>query len=550
VIIEVRDFPSELQGTLDGYLKALKNARQMVKEELIVRKSIDFEPMAHQISVAKKVIYEMNTRAILADEVGLGKTVEAGLILKEKILRKEVETALILTPASLTGQWHAEMLEKFGIEFTIATQSEDFLNNMVIASIHLAKREPHRESVISRRWDMLIVDEAHHVRNPGTQNYRLIRSIDSKFMLLLTATPVSNSLKEIYYLADLLKPGMFGTYREFESRYFKDRRGHEVVNLDELKAKLESVMIRNRRRDVFVDFTNRVVKTHLGELSEGERVLYDSILDFLKSEDNKLRVIAYAKAATSSPRAVAKMAWNALKRERNLNAREKLLRIYRLGMDAHFSKIALLKRVADTVEGGVIFTTYIETQREIAEFLNDFGFRAIIFHGGMNSLERKEAIRMFKDRGGFLVATDSGGEGLNLQFVNTMINFDLPWNPMKVEQRIGRIHRIGQSRDIYVVNLAYRDTIEEHVLNILDRKINLFRSVVGEVDAILGSLEGNFEAIVADIIMKSRTKEELGRRFEELANALEKIKSSYESTERMNSDMFSEFKLSVVAGGV
>ena len=548
VIIEVRNFPSYLTGTIEGYLQGLKKAREFARMELIAPHRLSFKPMPHQIEVAKRAIYDMGTRAILADEVGLGKTIEAGLILKEKIIRNEVEKALILTPASLTEQWKVEMLEKFDLDFKIATEIEDFENDFIISSIHLAKREKYRESIISHNWDMLIVDEAHHAKNPSTQNYRFLRSINSKFILLLTATPISNSLKELYYLADLLRPGMFGTYREFEAKYFRDKKGREVENKSELQIKLESIMIRHRRRDVFVDFTERVVKTYLADLSGSEREMYDSIIEFLRDEENKLRVIAYAKAATSSPMTVAKMAWKALKSEGKLRSRNHLLRIYRAAMDSHFSKLSLLLRVAEKIESGVIFTTYLETMRGIEKALKNEGFVTHTFHGGMNREMKRKVIRDFMEQGGLLIATDSGGEGLNLQFANTMVNFDLPWNPMKVEQRIGRIHRIGQERDVYVVNLAYRDTIEEHVLEILDKKINLFRSVVGEIDAILGSLEKNFESIVAEILMTSRSHEEINNSLERLGDEMEKLKSRYENIEKLNDTVFSQFNLAVYGG--
>jgi len=504
--------------------------------------------MPHQIEVAKRVLFDMDTRAILADEVGLGKTIEAGLIIKEKVLRGELDSALILTPASLAIQWRSEMLEKFGLEFTLARSPEDFNDERVVASIHLAKRAPYREVILSRLWDMLVVDEAHHARNPGTQNYALVRGINSKFILLLTATPVSNSLKEIYYLADVVRPGMFGTYREFERNYFRDRKGLEVQNQRRLQELLENIMVRNRRSDVFVDFTERVVKTHLAEMSVQEQNLYDMVLEFLRLSDNKLRVIAYAKAATSSPRTVAKMAWKALEREQELRLRELMLRIYRAGMDAEFSKLSLLDALIDTVEGGIVFTTYRETQREIVEFLMDAGVQAYEFHGGMKKEEKNEVLRTFRERGGFLVSTDSGGEGLNLQFTNTLINFDLPWNPMRVEQRIGRVHRIGQMRDVYIINLAYADTVEEHLLHILDRKIQLFRSVIGEIDAILGAFERNFEAIVADILMQARSREEMRDRFEKLGEAMATLRSKYEMKEKVNDALFSKFTLGVVEG--
>ncbi len=545
VIIEFKKFPRHLTGTVDGYLKALSEARENLKKKLIVKNKVKINPMPHQLNVAHKVIYEMDTRAILADEVGLGKTIEAGLILKEKALRGEIDSALILTPSSLALQWEKELLEKFSLNFKVAYRSEDFEYEWIIASLSRAKREPYRGITLSRRWDIVIVDEAHHIKNPHTQNYKLIRAIDSKYLLLLTATPINNSLKEIYYLGDLVRPGIFGTYREFESRYFLDKKGLKITNRLELQRKLEDIMIRNRRADVFVDFTERVVKTYIARQSFRERELYRSLHDFFRASGNRLRVIAYERAATSSPRTVAKMAWKALNNERDLRIRDALLKVYRYAMEAESSKIKALIKAIENIGKCVVFTSYIETQKEIVRALEKNGLKTVIFNGTLNYEKKRETIEEFKKDADVLVATDSGGEGLNLQFVNFMINYDLPWNPMRVEQRIGRIHRIGQWRDVYIVNLIYQDTVEEYIYTLLHQKIDLFKSVVGEIDAILGTFERNLDAIIAEIILNSQNEQELKERIANLGESLREMKEEFERVQGINDEILGVFDLGV-----
>src|SRR5436189_595602 len=202
----------------------------------------------HQERTALRVLREMRGRGILADEVGLGKTIEAGLILKEYAVRGLVQRALVLTPASLTGQWREEMESKFDLPFAVlrslgAREGRPYL----IASLDLAKRGPHRSAAQSRPWDLVIVDEAHRLKNRLSVNWRFVAGLSKKYMLLLTATPVQNDMEELFNLVSVLKPGALRTYEGFIDRYVGSRDRRVPANVPELRDRLRDVMIRHRR---------------------------------------------------------------------------------------------------------------------------------------------------------------------------------------------------------------------------------------------------------------------------------------------------------------
>jgi SNF2 family DNA or RNA helicase len=225
----------------------------------------------HQVDTAKKVISQLRGRAILADEVGLGKTIEAGLILKEYILRGLVKRFLILVPAALCRQWEAELREKFAISTLIAHREWDWSHyQCLIASIDTAKKESHCQEILKLYFDLVIVDEAHKLKSIQTQNWQFVNSIQKKYFLLLTATPLQNDLKELFNLITLLKPGQLGTYRNFKKKYTFDKRIPK--NEQELKGIINEVMIRNKH-GANMGFTKRIVENIPIELTGLERTL-------------------------------------------------------------------------------------------------------------------------------------------------------------------------------------------------------------------------------------------------------------------------------------
>ncbi|TLN04463.1 DEAD/DEAH box helicase, partial [bacterium] len=246
------------------------------------------EMMSHQVSAALRVRDRMNGRALLADEVGLGKTIEACMVYKELALRGLLRKTLILTPPALVSQWHDELRTKFLEEFTIASgPGIKFIDldshEKLIASIDTAKRPGVKERLCSVYWDLLIVDEAHRLKNSRTLNYRLARDISSTYLLMLTATPIQNGLGELYNLVNLVRPGLLGSRLEFQSRFSADSKGRRVTNQLALQRILSGVMVRTRRKETGLPFTRRFSNTVRLVPTEGEYRLYNAVTDYVRS---------------------------------------------------------------------------------------------------------------------------------------------------------------------------------------------------------------------------------------------------------------------------
>ncbi len=226
-------------------------------EELIALDANRIEELPHQTDTAIRVLQNMSGRALLADEVGLGKTIEAGLILKELLARRLVRRVVILCPAALVDQWVEEMREKFFVDFSSVTDPSDWTrHDFVIASHSRARHSSHRTHLLSRPWDMVIVDEAHKAKNHRTSLYRTLQELQRDFILLLTATPLQNELREFYNLVTLLRPGQFGTWREFQRRYVgADRRlPRDPTGIRDVASQ---VMVRNKRSNVNLNLPER-----------------------------------------------------------------------------------------------------------------------------------------------------------------------------------------------------------------------------------------------------------------------------------------------------
>jgi len=219
--------------------------------------------LEHQVDAAHRALFEMDGKALLADEVGLGKTIEVGMILKEMHYRETDGSVLILTPAQLAKQWQGELREKFGLEFvcnSTTTIPGVRRPRRIIASIDTAKSDRHRPTVLARDWDVLVMDEAHYVKNEETDRYELIEQLTYDYAFFLTATPIQNELTDLYNIVTLLRPGLFGSRDTFH-QYFIDSSQDTLVNQNELQRRLGQVMIRNRREDTDIDFTDRIIET-------------------------------------------------------------------------------------------------------------------------------------------------------------------------------------------------------------------------------------------------------------------------------------------------
>jgi len=517
--------------------------------------------LEHQVDAAHRALFEMDGKALLADEVGLGKTIEVGMILKEMHYRGTDDAVLILTPAQLAQQWQGEMLEKFGLDFT-CNYDDDFdgfdAHDHIIASIDTAKSDRHRSTVLARDWDVLVLDEAHYVKNEDTDRYDLVDALSYDYAFFLTATPIQNDVTDLYNIISLLRPGLFGT-REAFHHYFVNSSQETLVNRNELQNRLREVMIRNRREETDIDFTPRNVTTRTFTPSPAERDLYEAVTDYVRtayreSQGQKLVLMTLQKEVVSSPAALEQTVQRQLEADDVQPERVAPLKRILECVDAVETptKIDRVQRITrearERVDKGrvIIFTQFRATQRELLETLDDKGYTTHPFHGGHSSDEKEEIVERFEEEGGVLVSTDAMNEGRNLQFCNVMVNFDLPWNPMKVEQRIGRIHRIGQDREVYVFNIALEDTIEEYVLERLYHKIDLFQQSVGELSEILTRMEEtgrNFEDEVFERLVEAGSEVELENDFDAMAVDLQEQRDLADKVEDFNSGVFEGFDL-------
>jgi len=500
----------------------------------------ELTPLPHQLEVARQVVENMNGKAILADEVGLGKTIEAGLILKEYMIRGLVKKVLILVPASLVSQWAMELNTKFHIPAIAQRKSYVWEQcDVVVSSIDTAKRAPHCEIINNLNYDLIIIDEAHKLKNNKTKNYEFVQNLKKRFCLLLTATPIQNRIEEIFNLVSLLKPGHLGSETAFFDKYKKDSRS---VNDDEhLRELVNKVMIRNRRADTGIEWTKRHVETIAIEFSKEERALYDSILGLRDSEgglaSSQFSLMTLQREACSSREAVFYTLKNMLQKQENPSiAFQEIIAglIKKVESVTKNSKAAkaleLIQKINDKV---IIFTEYRATQLYLQWFLKQNGITSVPFRGGFKRGKKDWMRELFQKNVQVLIATEAGGEGINLQFCSHIINFDLPWNPMRLEQRIGRIHRLGQEKDVRIYNFTTKDTVEEHVLKLLYEKIHLFEKVIGELDDILTKLEfGNIEDHLVDIFGKSSSEGEMRIKMENLTAMIQFAEEMKEGNQR------------------
>lgn len=500
----------------------------------------------YQIETVKRVLKHFRGRVLLCDEVGLGKTVEAGMLIKEYLKRGMIKNILTLTPTPLVSQWKEEMLAKFGIEFitTDSSKSMKDINNFwkqkfIIASINTAKSGRNLPIVTEQFYDLVVVDEAHHLRNRKTLAWKLVNQIKKRFIFLLTATPVQNNLIELFNLITLLKPGQFKTEKLFKQEYVKRGDLKTPSNKDKLRGLLRDVMIRNTRSTIDLKLPKRFATTIRIEPTETEKGIYTGINNYLKTNDFKKPMVnLLLREAGSSPFALKKSLLNM----DNKDGIKDIIEAADSLKDISKGKALIDLLIKNRDDKKVIFTQYIKSMDYVADLASRHEIPYVLFRGDMTAREKDKSIERFKDDVPILVSTESGGEGRNLQFCNTIINFDLPWNPMRIEQRIGRLHRIGQTRDVFIFNLSVKGTIEDYIIDILDNKINMFEMVIGEIEPILGNVEEDkdFEDIITDIWLKSSDTDTLKEGFEQLGSDLLNAKNEYLKTKALDDEIFGE----------
>jgi ATP-dependent helicase HepA len=580
---------------------------------------VDVKP--HQVGVVHRVVTSYPHRFLLCDEVGLGKTIEAGMILKELRARKQAHRALIIVPPNLLRQWQFELKSKFNEVFSILnsatvqylrTQGHDgnpFAHfDSVLVSADWVSNKRWADLVVQVEWDMVIVDEAHHARlrrwgsrTQTTQLYNLVSRLASpahfanRALLFLTATPMQLEAHELYSLVELVDPALFPTEDHFErnradapglNRLVEQLRQHgfplpgqdpndtvaQVATWlgvdDELASKrlrsgsdeidalcaelashhlLSEILIRNRKA-VVGGFMPRHATRWEVELRADERRALAAVEDYVlhgfnlaeSTRDNAIGfvMVIFQKLMASSIRALRMSLAGRQKRllkkavESGVPITELELRVdddnptsYVVGAagSAYATEAADLARLVELLdavevdskadallrnldvifeldpnEKVLIFTEFRETQSYLAQRSSERGWHVNVFHGQQKPLDKDRSVERFRDESGpqVLICTEAGGEGRNFQFCHLLVNYDLPWNPMRVEQRIGRVDRIGQSEIVQIFNLWVKGTIEERVLNVLERRINLFEDTVGGLDPILGDTEKDLRKIL------------------------------------------------------
>ncbi len=512
--IENKSFDSSELFKLQMDAKEISSDKEI--DELIsygmIKKNLAYD-LPYQREGALRLLKDLNATALLADEVGLGKTITTAMVIKEGVVRGFLKKVVILTPPSLVDQWVAELWEKFELDFHIIESAEDWDKyDFVIASIDRVKIFNKAEGKFKHNgahkisWDLVIVDEAHKLKERNTVRWRFVDRLQKKRFLLLTATPFQNDLLELYNLLHLLKRGHLGTVKEFRKKFLYRGNKRHPLNPLELKEKLEEVMVRRRRDQTGINYKSRIPKIVTVEMTEQEKKIYENTVRLLKENyfradgreiNGRLIVFAILPKITSSSKAAKeslyKIVDSDLYHEGTRDFAQGILDDYAtLNKDSKIEKLVELVeeiRSRSDDEKILIYTRHPTTLKYIVEKLEPFSLNIIEFMGGLSREEKTKKIDSFKrGEADIMISTDCGAEGLNFQFCRNLINYDLPWNPMSVEQRIGRLDRIGQERDMYIYSFATKGTMEEHVVDLIINKMCCVGLVIGELPIILFNL--------------------------------------------------------------
>lgn len=651
---------------------------------------VDLNP--HQIEAALFAFKSpLSKGAILADEVGLGKTIEAGLVLSQKWAERK-RKLLLIVPSSLRKQWNAELQEKFFLPSLILETKSfnqiikdgnlnpfDQENAIIICSYHFAKaKSPY---IKQTPFDLVVIDEAHRLRNVYKSSNVIAREIKSAIQdypkLLLTATPLQNSLLELYGLTSIIDDHVFGDLNSFKANYAKVSREQDIYEnedgvieprkemFEDLRNRLKTICIRTLRRQVleYINYRDRKPMTQDYVPTEQEIELYDKMSEYLQRprlyalpfSQRQLMTLILRKLLASSSFAIASTLSGLIyklekleervrkesslkdneflsgleenyedltntadewiddeeeddddeeggKEKKNytlediplIKAEKKDLEQYRDLAKAIFKNskgesllIALEKGFEMTAELGaqkkaVIFTESRITQNYVWDLLSENGYKdkILLFNGSNNDQKSKEIysewlkkhkdsdkisgsktadlraalVDYFKSDAEIMIATEAAAEGINLQFCSLVINYDLPWNPQRIEQRIGRCHRYGQKHDVVVVNFVNRkNAADQRVYELLDQKFKLFKGVFGASDEVLGSIESgvDFEKRIATIYQSCRTEDEINSAFDALQKEMDEsiqegMKGAKEKLlENFDTDVHEKLKINI-----
>jgi superfamily II DNA or RNA helicase len=608
---------------------------------------VDLNP--HQIEAGLFALRSpLRKGVILADEVGLGKTIEAGLVLTQFWAERR-RRLLIICPASIRKQWSIEMQTKFNLANTVldAVSSREAKKKgrnpfdakaVLIVSYNFASKM--KDEIGKIPWDLVVIDEAHRLRNVHTKSAKTAQNVKEALgdcrKLLLTATPLQNSLLELYGLASFVDDRLFGDKRSFQTQY----SGQEG-DIGDLRARLEPFVWRTLRKDVqeYIKFTERIPMTESFDPGEPELQLYEGVSEFIKRPDTyalparqkQLTGMVMRKILASSSDAlvgtltviknrlegkmgektppedaeIAAMIEDEVLDEEEVEELEpeeaegaptELVDKQKLraeiaeleGFIALAKSITVDSKTQALLKGlkhgfakmgelnagrkALVFTESRRTQAYLKAYLeaNGYAGEVVLFNGtnngpaaaavyqdwikanegtgrvsGSKDIDMRTAlVEHFRDKATIMIATESAAEGVNLQFCSLVINYDLPWNPQRIEQRIGRCHRYGQKHDVVVLNfLNLKNQADQRVLELLAEKFQLFQGVFGSSDEVLGSIESgvDFEQRVFDIYQQCRTTQEINAAFDKLRKDVEeKIQTRMEETRQLLLENFDQ----------
>jgi len=508
---------------------------------------LPFLPLDYQMRAAQTVLGQMHGRAILADEVGLGKTIEAGLVIKELLLRKLCENILVLVPSSLVEQWKRELREKFGLDAATHETPRFWRRPLLLLSLTRAKQGDIARRLGRRKFGLVMVDEAHSLKNSRTVAHGFVRGLRSERLLLLTATPIENDLRELFSLLSLVDPAVYPTFRKFAGDFLVSR--FRVKDVTKLRHFCSRYMIRNRRKTAFPQMPPRHPRLVRCAASEEEAEFLRRTLALVRSVYSRssgrgspgnerrgatamLFLTLLLKESCSSPDAVISTVSNVVLPRLDDDDAARLEEVIELGtglpptgkMEAFVREVEALQP-----EAAVAYVEFFATHVRLSALCAERGIPVIPYTGRMSASEKQEQVERFREHGGLMLCTEVGGQGLNLQHCRTVINYDVPWNPMRLEQRIGRVHRYGQEQSTNVLHLVTLGTYEEHVLELLTRKLELFTQAIGELEAILSFVEEeeSLQQMVAQAICTASNEDTLDGNFQALNDHVEQAAQRY-----------------------
>jgi ERCC4-related helicase len=620
----------------------------------LVDAQVDLNP--HQVEAALFAFRSpLSKGAILADEVGLGKTIEAALVISQKWAERK-RKILIVTPANLRKQWSQELQDKFFLsskileaksfndEIKVGNLNPFIQENIVICSYQFARTKEHYLKLVE--WDLAVIDEAHRLRNVYKAGNKIAKSIRDSLVhapkILLTATPLQNTLLELYGLVSIIDDYTFGDLKSFRTQYNKVTSTADAETFTELKERLKPVCKRTLRRQVleYIRYTNRIALVEEFYPTEQEQKLYDLVTDYLQADNlyalpasqRKLMTLILRRLLASSTYAISNTL-QALGKKLNAIVQDSISVDTEITIEEDFETYDELKdewdedeeqstddkeytpedienikleikalkefetlaksiernskgeKLFTALENGfkemerlkapkkvIIFTESTRTQIYLNNILQARGYqgKVVLFNGTNTDIKSKDIYKLwaakykdtdratgsksadmraalvdyFREEATIMIATEAAAEGINLQFCSLIINYDMPWNPQRIEQRIGRCHRYGQLYDVVVINFLNKaNAADQRVYELLRDKFKLFNGVFGASDEVLGSIENgvDFEKRIAKIYQECRTTEQIESAFNILRSDLElSITDAMQNTRQQLLENFDE----------